>query len=112
MGVCMMVPAFAKGTIETGWGSCRLHPDFIKHLQWRPWVYGVLELREQMGRNTSQWTTNPFRYPNATQEQIARLEKRDSAFAHLRKTGDRRPPVDVGAFNQELPGETPQDSDG
>ena len=47
------------------------------------------------------------------------LEKRDSAFAHLRKiarfekrdTGDRRPPVDVGAFNQELPGETPQDSD-
>ena len=108
----MMIPAYAKGTIETGWGSCRFQPDFIKHLQWRLWVYGVLELREQMWRNTSQWTTNPFRYPNATQEEIARLEKRDSAFAHLRKTGDRRPPVDVGAFNQELLGETPQDSDG
>ena len=54
----------------------------------------------------------PFATPNATQEEIARLEKRDSAFAHLRKTGDRRPPVDVGAFNQELPGETPQASDG
>ena len=65
-----------------------------------------------MGRNTSQWTASPFRYSNATQKEIARLEKRDSAFAHLRKTGDRRPPVDVGAFNQELPGETPQASDG
>ena len=87
------------------------HPGFIKHLDGHLRLYGVLELREQMGRNTSKWTANPLPLPNATRQQIKRLEKADRAVAHLRKTVDRRPPVDVGIFNQELPGETPPASD-
>ena len=54
-----------------------------------------------MTRDTSRWTDNPFRDPNASPEQLAWLEKRDEAFRIWRETGDETMLQEIGLFPKD-----------
>ena len=46
----------------------------------------------------SRFSDNPFRDPNATPEQVERIEKRNKALRIYRETGDTGPAIEAGLF--------------
>lgn len=61
--------------------------------------------------NTSRFTDNPFRDPNATPEQLEWLRKRDEALRAFQETGDRGPAVKLGLFSPDPPGQGAKSSE-
>ena len=51
--------------------------------------------------NRSRFSDNPFRRPNLTPEQIAKLDERNAAMQHYYKTGDKGPAIEAGLFSSE-----------
>ena len=58
----------------------------------------MTDTRKPDSPTPSRWTDNPFRDPNATPEQIERLEKRNDATRIFHETGDTTMAEDIGLF--------------
>ena len=59
--------------------------------------------------NRSRFSDNPFRDPNLTPEQIAKLDERNRAIQIFYETGDREPAIKAGLFPREKQ-ESPEDA--
>ena len=46
----------------------------------------------------NRFSDNPFRDPNLTPEQVARIEARNEALRIYRETGDEGPAIEAGLF--------------
>ena len=53
---------------------------------------------QEKKRDTSRFSDNPFRSPDLTPEQKARLDERDRAIRIFRETGDPGPAQEAGWF--------------
>ena len=61
-----------------------------------------------MPNDTSRFSDNPFRDPNLSSEQVARLDARNAALREYRNTGDPTELQEMGMFPKEDEFEMPE----